>query len=49
MRPCAIGLYSIWDVSWRPAYREVVDEHARAWDIDPEYAPMKRLRQGDSR
>jgi uncharacterized protein (DUF1330 family) len=88
MRAFAIGLYSIWDVSWRPAYREVVDElvtkhggryvarttnpwevlegaaaditnvtmiefpsmeHARAWYNDPEYAAMKRLRQGGSR
>jgi uncharacterized protein (DUF1330 family) len=84
----AIGLYNIRDVSWRPAYREVVDklvakhggryvarttnpwevlegaapdvthvtmiefpsmEHARAWYNDPEYAPMKRLRQAGSR
>jgi uncharacterized protein (DUF1330 family) len=84
----AIGLYSIWDVSWRPAYREIVDalvakhggryvarttsawevlegaapeitnvtmiefpsmEHARAWYNDPDYAPMKRLRQAGSR
>jgi uncharacterized protein (DUF1330 family) len=88
MRAFAIGLYSIWDVSWRPAYREAVDklvakhggryvarttnpwevlegaapditnvtmiefpsmEHARAWYNDPEYAPMKRLRQAGSR
>jgi uncharacterized protein (DUF1330 family) len=84
----AIGLYNIRDVSWRPAYRAVVDklvakhggryvarttcpwevlegpapditnitmiefpsmEHARAWYNDPEYAPMKRLRQDGSR
>jgi uncharacterized protein (DUF1330 family) len=87
MRAFAIGLYTIRDVSWRSAYREVVDslvakyggqyvarttspwevlegvahditnitmiefpsmEHARAWYNDPEYAPMKRLRQGGS-
>jgi uncharacterized protein (DUF1330 family) len=88
MRAFAIGLYNIWDVSWRPQYREKVDElvakhggryvarttspwevlegaapevtnitmiefpsmeHARAWYHDPEYAPMKRLRQTGSR
>jgi len=84
----AIGLYDIWDASWRPAYRGAVDklvtkhggryvarttnpwevlegaapditnitmiefpsmEHARAWYNDPEYTPMKRLRQTGSR
>jgi uncharacterized protein (DUF1330 family) len=88
MPALGIGLYSIQDVSWRPAYRAVVDtlvakhggryvarttnpwevlegaapditnitmiefpsiEHARAWYNDPEYAPMKRLRQAGSR
>jgi len=83
----AIGLYNIRDVSWRPAYREVVDklvakhggryvarttskwevlegaapdvtnitmiefpsmERARAWYNDPDYVPMKRLRQAGS-
>jgi uncharacterized protein (DUF1330 family) len=76
----AIGLYNIWDASWRPTYRDTVDklvakhggryvarttspwevlegtapelppmEHARAWYYDPEYAPMKQLRQAGSR
>ena len=84
----AIGLYNIWDLSWRPKYREMVDrlvakhggryvartsspwevlegtasdttnitmiefpsmEHARARYTDPEYVPMKRLRQAGSR
>jgi uncharacterized protein (DUF1330 family) len=88
MRAFAIGLYSMRDTSWRPAYREVVDklvakhegcyvarttnpwevlegaapditnitmiefpsmEHARAWYNDPDYAPMKHLRQAGSR
>ena len=83
----AIGLYNIWDLSWRPKYRETVDklvmkhggryvartgcpwvvlegtaqdisnitmiefpsmEHARAWYSDPDYAPMKKLRQAGS-
>ena len=83
-----IGLYDIWDLSWRPTYRESVDklvakhggryvvrtsspwevlegsvpaltnitmiefpsmEHARAWYTDPEYAPMRELRQAGSR
>jgi uncharacterized protein (DUF1330 family) len=84
----AIGLYNIWDLSWRPKYREAVDrlvakhggryvartssrwevlegtvpdttnvtmiefpsmEHARTWYTDPEYEPMKKLRQAGSR
>jgi uncharacterized protein (DUF1330 family) len=88
MAAFAIGLYSIWDLSWRPTYRETVDqlvekhggryvartscpwevlegaagdttnitmiefpsmEHARAWYTDPDYAPMKQLRQTGSR
>jgi uncharacterized protein (DUF1330 family) len=88
MRAFAIGLYNIWDISWRPAYGEVVNklvakhgghyvartrnpwevlegaapdithvtmiefpsmEHARAWYNDPEYAPLKKLRQAGSR
>src|SRR4029453_12601570 len=88
MRAFSIGLYSMRDTSWRPAYREVVDklvakhegcyvarttnpweglegaapdipnityngfppiEHPRAWYNDPDYAPMKPLRQAGSR
>ena len=84
----AIGLYDIWDLSWRTTYRETVDklvakhggryvvrtscpwevlegsapdmtnitmiefpsmELARAWYTDPEYAPMRELRQTGSR
>jgi uncharacterized protein (DUF1330 family) len=84
----AIGLYDIWDLSWRPTYRASVDklaakhggryvvrtscpwevlegsvpnttnitmiefpsmEHPRAWYSDPEYAPMRELRQKGSR
>jgi uncharacterized protein (DUF1330 family) len=84
----AIGLYNIWDASWRPTYRATVDklvakhggryvarttcpwavlegtapditnitmiefpsiEEARAWYNDPDYAPMKQLRQAGSR
>jgi uncharacterized protein (DUF1330 family) len=84
----AIGLYDIWDLSWRPTYRASVDklvakhggryvvrtscpwevlegsvpnttnitmiefpsmEHARTWYSDPEYAPMRELRQKGSR
>ena len=88
MSAFAIGLYDIWDLSWRPQYREMVDklvakhgrryvvrtncpwevlegsashmtnitmiefpsmEHARAWYTDPDYVPMRELRQTGSR
>jgi uncharacterized protein (DUF1330 family) len=26
MRAFAIGLYNIWDISWRPAYGEIVNK-----------------------
>lgn len=55
MSAFAIGLYNIRDASWRPTYREVVDKliqfpsMERARYNEPEYAPMKRLRQAGSR